>query len=54
MQKLYGITKIIYINIDRFIVTRSRFEFLNIIGKGGFGKVWKVIDKKYRKQCYSM
>lgn len=30
-------------------VSRNRFEFENIIGKGGFGKVWKVIDKKERK-----
>lgn len=28
------------------IVNKNRFEFLNIIGRGGFGKVWKVIEKK--------
>lgn len=25
------------------------FEFLYIIGKGGFGKVWKVYSKRYNK-----
>jgi len=29
-------------------VSRNRFDFLHIIGKGGFGKVWKVVDKKYK------
>ena len=28
------------------IVSRNSFDFKYIIGKGGFGKVWKVIDKK--------
>lgn len=28
------------------LVTKHRFEFQHVIGKGGFGKVWKVIDKK--------
>ena len=31
------------------IVKRSRFLFQYVIGKGGFGKVWKVIDKKHQK-----
>ena len=30
------------------IVSRNKFEFKHIIGKGGFGKVWKVIEKKTR------
>jgi serine/threonine kinase 32 len=32
-----------------FIVSRNRFEFISVIGRGGFGKVWKVFDKKYKK-----
>lgn len=32
------------------IVNKNRFEFLNIIGRGGFGKVWKVIDKRNKTQ----
>lgn len=28
------------------IVTKSLFEFLYVIGRGGFGKVWKVQYKK--------
>ena len=29
-------------------VTKNSFEYISIIGKGGFGKVWKVYHKKYR------
>ena len=29
-------------------MSRNKFEFKHIIGKGGFGKVWKVIEKKTR------
>ena len=29
-------------------ISKSSFEFISIIGKGGFGKVWKVYDRKYR------
>ena len=25
------------------------YEFKRIIGRGGFGKVWKVVDKKTNK-----
>ncbi|MCQ2816418.1 MAG: protein kinase [archaeon] len=32
------------------LVSRNRFEFLYIIGRGGFGRVWKVIDKKTGKE----
>ena len=28
---------------------RNYFEFQYVIGKGGFGKVWKVMFKKNRK-----
>ena len=31
------------------VVSRNRFEFISIIGRGGFGKVWKIFDKKYKK-----
>ena len=34
-------------------ISKSSFEFLGIIGKGGFGKVWKVLYKK-TKQIYAM
>ena len=27
-------------------VTKNSFEYISIIGKGGFGKVWKVYQKK--------
>jgi serine/threonine protein kinase len=29
-----------------FIVSRNNFDFCYVIGKGGFGKVWKVYLKK--------
>ena len=29
-------------------VTKNSFEYISIIGKGGFGKVWKVYQKKNR------
>ena len=29
-------------------LTRSSFEFIQIIGRGGFGKVWKVYSRKYK------
>ncbi len=28
-------------------MSRNSFEYLSIIGRGGFGKVWKVYNKKY-------
>ena len=31
-------------------VSKSSFDFISIIGKGGFGKVWKVIYKKNKVQ----
>ena len=30
-------------------ITKSSFDFINIIGRGGFGKVWKVYSRKYKK-----
>ncbi len=34
-------------------VSKSSFEFQNVIGKGSFGKVWKVYHPQY-KQTYAM
>ncbi len=28
---------------------KRSFDFTYVIGKGGFGKVWKVHSKKYKK-----
>lgn len=34
-------------------ISRSSFQYDQCIGKGGFGKVWKVVYKKYKK-IYAM
>ena len=34
-------------------ISKSSFEFIGIIGRGGFGKVWKVLYRK-TKQIYAM
>ena len=31
-------------------LSHSSFEFIQIIGKGGFGKVWKVFEKSKKIQ----
>lgn len=31
------------------LVSRNHFEFMYVVGKGGFGKVWKVSSKKTKK-----
>ena len=31
-------------------VSKNSFEYLSIIGKGGFGKVWKVFEKSKKFQ----
>lgn len=32
---------------------KSMFNFIRIIGKGGFGRVWKITDKK-TKETYAL
>jgi serine/threonine protein kinase len=34
-------------------VNKHHFKFINVVGKGGFGKVWKVERKKF-KTYYAM
>ena len=34
-------------------INKSHFKFHNVVGKGGFGKVWKVERKKF-KTNYAM
>jgi hypothetical protein len=38
--------RFIFIKLD---INRNSFDFLYIVGKGGFGKVWKVFCKKHKK-----
>ena len=35
------------------LVNKNHFDFLYVVGRGGFGKVWKVFHKKY-KISYAM
>ena len=46
-KKLFEIKKGTTVKEEK--VTKSSFDFINIIGKGGFGKVWKVYSRKYKK-----
>jgi serine/threonine protein kinase len=34
----------------KIVVSRNHFDFQYVIGKGGFGKVWKVVLKKYKTE----
>lgn len=34
-------------------VTKSQFQFHYVIGRGGFGKVWKV-ERKKEKKLYAL
>ena len=46
-KKLNGKTK------DDGKVNRASFDYISIIGKGGYGRVWKVLMKK-RKKYYAL
>lgn len=35
--------------VYHIIDNRSHFDFKKVVGKGGFGRVWKVVEKKTRK-----
>ena len=38
---------------SRLALTKNNFQYLYCIGKGGFGKVWKV-ERKKLKQSFAM
>ena len=38
---------------NKNILNRNNFKFLYVIGKGGFGKVWKIQSKK-TKTIYAL
>ena len=39
--------------VDSEVVTKTSFEYINVIGRGGYGKVWKVFHKK-SKTIYAL
>ena len=46
-------SNILYMTLDSNIVNKNNFQFLYVIGKGGFGRVWKVQHKK-TKTIYAL
>ena len=40
-------------NLKKTAISKNNFRFENVIGKGGFGKVWSVLYKK-NKTPYAM
>ncbi|CAD8201679.1 unnamed protein product [Paramecium octaurelia] len=39
--------------VEILVVLVQNFQFIDVIGRGGFGKVWKVRQKK-NKQFYTL
>ena len=35
---------------DEMKISKANFEYISIIGKGGFGKVWKVYSRQKKAQ----
>lgn len=42
-----------FTNYEHLAVTKNHFQFHYVIGRGGFGKVWKV-ERKKEKKLYAM
>lgn len=41
------------VHLSPYLDNKMQYEFKKVIGKGGFGRVWKVLEKKTRK-TYAM
>ena len=44
-KEIPGKLKVIHV----IVLSKNSFEFKYIIGRGGFGKVWKVFSKRFNK-----
>lgn len=42
------------INNIEDLFTKNCFEKQYVVGKGGFGKVWKVQSKQFNNQAYAL
>ena len=42
------------LTISPVAVTKANFQFLYPIGRGGFGKVWRVESKKTKGEVFAM
>jgi cell division protein FtsB len=45
--------QVTFLNLILVALTKANFSYAYCIGKGGFGKVWKV-ERKKTKQPYAM
>ena len=52
IKKLLKVNETFHIN-HIYLVSKNSFQFLSIIGRGGFGKVWRVSNHKYKSE-YAM
>ena len=41
------------LSVNALVVSKNHFQFQYAIGRGGFGKVWKV-EKKKEKELFAM
>ncbi len=53
LKNLFSLNYEGLIYVDNLAINKNHFMFHYVIGRGGFGKVWKV-EKKKEKKLYAM